>query len=256
MKLVLRDGFRNIWPAPTDEMPLMVPRAPTPTREAASLKAARLRNLVDVAFPPGTTMRALASDVQADLSARDAEITTLRASHKRQESELAELRKKLEASEGARKIHIENLLRAEERADDLAKRLEEAERRSAGLQREHDLTARVATEQRARADAAEKAAALATQDRDDARKITEKVLAERDALAKFKAYVHAWLDKESVPTHPDGEHSKEGCRVGDRLELLRDCVLEFAARAIENDCGIGVQHGDKIRALKSWRKVR
>lgn len=31
----------------------------------------------------------------------------------------------------------------------------------------------------------------------------------------------------------------------------RNATLEEAARAVENDCGIGIQHGDKIRALRT-----
>jgi hypothetical protein len=38
-------------------------------------------------------------------------------------------------------------------------------------------------------------------------------------LRKFKQYVHDRLDQAQIPTHPDGEHSKAGCRVGDRLDI-------------------------------------
>lgn len=38
-------------------------------------------------------------------------------------------------------------------------------------------------------------------------------------LEKFKAYVHKRLDDAGIDTHPDGPHSKEGCRVGDRLDI-------------------------------------
>jgi len=38
-------------------------------------------------------------------------------------------------------------------------------------------------------------------------------------LAAFKGYVHERLDAAGIPTHPDGPHSEEGCRVGDRLDL-------------------------------------
>lgn len=37
---------------------------------------------------------------------------------------------------------------------------------------------------------------------------------------KFKSYVHRHLDEAGVPTHPNGPHSKEGCRIGDRLDIL------------------------------------
>lgn len=43
---------------------------------------------------------------------------------------------------------------------------------------------------------------------------------ERDKLAAFKKFVHDRLDAADVPTHPDGPHSKEGCRIGDRLDGL------------------------------------
>src|SRR5687768_11404636 len=43
----------------------------------------------------------------------------------------------------------------------------------------------------------------------------ERLRAERDALAKFKAWVHDWLTGVGVPHDPDPEHTKEhGCRVG------------------------------------------
>ncbi|MGH6950839.1 MAG: hypothetical protein ACREH4_08200 [Vitreimonas sp.] len=38
-------------------------------------------------------------------------------------------------------------------------------------------------------------------------------------LQAFKDFVHRRLDEAGVPTHPDGPHSKEGCRIGDRLDL-------------------------------------
>lgn len=47
----------------------------------------------------------------------------------------------------------------------------------------------------------------------------------RDMLQRFKDFVHARLDAAGVPTHPNGPHSAEGCRIGDRLDLL------FAERA-------------------------
>jgi hypothetical protein len=40
------------------------------------------------------------------------------------------------------------------------------------------------------------------------------------ALQRFKDYVHQRLDEAGIPTHPDGEHSKAGCRVGDRLDIV------------------------------------
>ena len=50
------------------------------------------------------------------------------------------------------------------------------------------------------------------------------VEAERNALLKFKEYVHARLDEAGIPTHPEGPHSAEGCRVGDRLDIALDAL--------------------------------
>jgi len=37
----------------------------------------------------------------------------------------------------------------------------------------------------------------------------------------FKTWVHQWLDEHGVPKEfLDGPHSKEGCRIGDRMEWL------------------------------------
>jgi hypothetical protein len=38
-------------------------------------------------------------------------------------------------------------------------------------------------------------------------------------LKKFKEFVHSYLDSKGIPTHPNGPHSKEGCRIGDRLDI-------------------------------------
>lgn len=60
--------------------------------------------------------------------------------------------------------------------------------------------------------------------------------AEKAALQAFKDYVHQRLDEAGIPTHPDGEHSKAGCRVGDRLDLAlaaRRLALEEANAAVK-----------------------
>ena len=46
------------------------------------------------------------------------------------------------------------------------------------------------------------------------------LIAERDSLKRFKQFVHDRLTAAGVPTNPDGPHSKDGCRVGDRLDLV------------------------------------
>ena len=40
------------------------------------------------------------------------------------------------------------------------------------------------------------------------------------ARQAFKDFVHQKLDAMGVATHPHGEHSKKGCRIGDRLDLI------------------------------------
>lgn len=62
-----------------------------------------------------------------------------------------------------------------------------------------------------------------------ARSLDEKA----QALLKFKQWVHAYLDEQGVPTQfPEGKHSKEGCRIGDRLDYLVDSLDEKAQREI------------------------
>lgn len=50
------------------------------------------------------------------------------------------------------------------------------------------------------------------------------VIDERDHLQKFKDFVHKRLDEIGIPTHPEGKHSKEGCRIGDRLDIVQNLV--------------------------------
>lgn len=69
-------------------------------------------------------------------------------------------------------------------------------------------------------------------------------LAKVSALQAFKDYVHKRLDDAGVPTHPDGEHSKAGCRIGDRLDIVFTQLdyfkgqLEEATQCVEAACGL------------------
>lgn len=67
---------------------------------------------------------------------------------------------------------------------------------------------------------------------------------ERDALAEFKAFVHHRLDQAGVPTHIDGPHSKEGCRVGDRLDWI-------ISRAQPTAAPTALDASEDVRALRS-----
>ena len=48
-----------------------------------------------------------------------------------------------------------------------------------------------------------------------AQNLTDRIL----KLQAFKDYVHQRLDEAGIPKEPNGEHSKAGCRVGDRLDI-------------------------------------
>lgn len=73
----------------------------------------------------------------------------------------------------------------------------------------------------------------------------ERLTREWDKLQAFKDFVHGRLDAAGVPTHPDGPHSKEGCRVGDRLDLVLARPTEKAA-FVAMLCRAGIGHGLRI----------
>lgn len=56
--------------------------------------------------------------------------------------------------------------------------------------------------------------------------------AEQEKAKAFKSFVHTTLDKAGVPTHPEGPRSKEGCRIGDRLDL----VLKYYPGESKKNC--------------------
>jgi outer membrane murein-binding lipoprotein Lpp len=73
--------------------------------------------------------------------------------------------------------------------------------------------------------------------------------AERDALAKFKAYVHERLDGAGVPANPEPpKHALEGCRIGDRLDWILRQYDETAAK-------VGDLEGDRD-ALRAELKAQ
>ncbi len=55
------------------------------------------------------------------------------------------------------------------------------------------------------------------------------VTAERDALPRFKDFVHKRLNDAGIEKNPDGPHSKEGCRIGDRLDIALNTPEHKAA---------------------------
>lgn len=57
---------------------------------------------------------------------------------------------------------------------------------------------------------------------------------EAEKLKAFKEYVHDRLDKMNIPTHPEGEHSKAGCRIGDRLDIIESKFSE-SSKSLDRD---------------------
>lgn len=55
-------------------------------------------------------------------------------------------------------------------------------------------------------------------------------------LQAFKDYVHKRLDDAGIPTHPGGHHSKAGCRIGDRLDIVLLASHACDARSADEVC--------------------
>lgn len=77
-------------------------------------------------------------------------------------------------------------------------------------------------------------------------------------LEAFKKWVHDYLDGMGIPTHPDGPHSKEGCRIGDRMDIVRERVAELESALADVlslhdfsylDKGIGVLTPDGAKLI-------
>lgn len=58
-----------------------------------------------------------------------------------------------------------------------------------------------------------------------------------EKLQAFKDYVHKRLDDAGVEKEPDGEHSKHGCRIGDRLDIVLPQEKEFEVKRLINGRG-------------------
>ncbi len=78
--------------------------------------------------------------------------------------------------------------------------------------------------------------------------------AERDRLANFKTYVHKRLDAADIPTHPEGEHSKHGCRIGDRVDIaLKPLPKGFDEFTAGFAYGVTREH---VAPSDAWRQYR
>ena len=47
-----------------------------------------------------------------------------------------------------------------------------------------------------------------------------------EKLEAFKNYVHQRLDAMGIEKEPNGKHSANGCRIGDRLDLLEERIKQ------------------------------
>lgn len=66
------------------------------------------------------------------------------------------------------------------------------------------------------------------------------------ALQAFKDFVHMRLDKMGIEKEPNGEHSKQGCRIGDRLD-----IVESERRASEQALKIAEEELQQYKADNS-----
>lgn len=71
-----------------------------------------------------------------------------------------------------------------------------------------------------------------------------------DKLLAFKNWVHAYLDGKDIPADPGGPHSAEGCRIGDRMDLVFSQLRRLAEL-----CGC-LEPGDRCPACGSKEIVR
>ncbi len=69
-----------------------------------------------------------------------------------------------------------------------------------------------------------KRAIMSRPDLKDRAVLVQELFAQIDKLQAFKDFVHRRLDEMGVEKEPDGEHSKQGCRIGDRLDIVEACV--------------------------------
>lgn len=69
----------------------------------------------------------------------------------------------------------------------------------------------------------------------ETRRALEKMTKERDALYKFKAYVHERLDKAGVPVDPELVHKANCCRIGGRLDWIPETRSALEKEIAERD---------------------
>lgn len=81
---------------------------------------------------------------------------------------------------------------------------------------------------------------------------------ERDALKRFKDWVHARLDAGGVPHDPEPEHTKEhGCRISGRMKWLFDRIedAEAEVKRIGRDLEVETKHRQALQGNAAWTKA-
>lgn len=83
---------------------------------------------------------------------------------------------------------------------------------------------------------------------------------ERNKAETWKTYVHEYLDKRGVPKEfPEGKHTKEGCRIGDRLDYVFDQLVASVddVTRLKEANPVGAEGPDpQVRAEEGLRKER
>jgi len=76
------------------------------------------------------------------------------------------------------------------------------------------------------------------------------LIASAPQLLAFKEYVHKRLDDAGIEKNPDGEHSKHGCRIGDRLDIvLTDLATEKTLRqTMANDAEFWIEKHNRLES--------
>lgn len=68
-------------------------------------------------------------------------------------------------------------------------------------------------------------------------------------MSAFKDYVHSRLDDAGVEENPSGEHSKKGCRIGDRLDIVLKTSLFNKERLTEHNTNVVTQFMEHCKEL-------
>jgi len=87
------------------------------------------------------------------------------------------------------------------------------------------------------------------------------LIAERDKLRAFKAYVHKRLDDAGVPVDPESPHKAEGCRIGGRLDLVLEGYeiahqIKDALQALMNEINVNYEPRNSVAFTRAEAALR